>query len=69
MALVWSSAARPVIAASMCGTMPSVQPSAAIKLALAPRDRPAASVYRTPVPGVTTTISVVARNSGLTLRA
>ena len=38
------SAASPVIAATMCGTMPSVQPIAAMTLALAPRERPAASV-------------------------
>ena len=31
-ALVCSSAARPVIAAAMCGTMPSVQPNAATTL-------------------------------------
>ena len=44
MALVCSSAARPMIAAAMCGTMPSVQPNAATTLARAPRDRPVASV-------------------------
>ena len=32
------------MAASMCGTMPSVQPKAATTLARAPRDRPVAIV-------------------------
>ena len=41
-ALVCSSAARPVMAAAMCGTMPSVQPKAATTLARAPRERPVA---------------------------
>src|SRR5688572_21815312 len=49
----------------MCGTMPSVQPNAATTLAFAPRERPAASVYSTPVPGDTITISEVTRNSQL----
>ena len=43
-ALGYSSAARPVIAAAMCGMIPSVQANAAITLALAPRESPAASV-------------------------
>src|SRR5215213_2043336 len=50
-ALACRRAANPVIAASMCGTMPSVQPKAATTAALGPRDRPAASVTSTPVPG------------------
>ena len=37
-ALVCRRAARPKIAASMCGTMPSVQPKAATALARPPRD-------------------------------
>ena len=43
-ALAFRSAARPVIVATMCGTIPSVQPNAATTLARAPRERPAASV-------------------------
>ena len=43
-ALVCSNAARPMIAASMCGTMPSVQPKAATTLARAPRESPVATV-------------------------
>ena len=39
-----SSAASPMIAAAICGTMPSVQPKAATTLARAPRESPAASV-------------------------
>ena len=49
----------------MCGTMPSVQPKAATTLARAPRDRPAASVNRTPVPGEAMTISEVSKNSSV----
>src|SRR5689334_14861466 len=66
MALVCSSAARPMMAAAMWGTMPSVQPNAATMLAREPRDRPVASVNSTPVPGDTTTISEVSRKSRLT---
>jgi hypothetical protein len=33
-----------MMAAAMCGTMPSVQPKAATTLARAPRDRPVAIV-------------------------
>jgi hypothetical protein len=49
----------------MWGTMPSVHPNAAMTLARDPRERPAASVNRTPVPGDTMTISDVTRNSML----
>jgi hypothetical protein len=49
----------------MCGTMPSVQPNAATTLARAPCDSAAASVYSTPVPGETITISDVIQNSML----
>jgi hypothetical protein len=63
MALVCRSAASPVIAASMCGTIPSVQPKAATTAARVPRDRPAASVTKTPVPGEATIIRDVIRNS------
>jgi hypothetical protein len=52
-----------MMAAAMCGTMPKVQPKAATMLARDPRDRPVASVNSTPVPGETTTISDVIRNS------
>src|SRR5690242_12672941 len=55
-----------MIAAAMCGTIPSVQPNAATTLARRPRERPADSVYSTPVPGVATTISEVSRNAALT---
>ena len=64
-ALACMMAARPVTAAIMCGTMPSVQAKAATRLACQPRDTPAAMVYSAPAPGVATTISVVSRNSGL----
>jgi hypothetical protein len=47
--------------------MPIVHPNAATTLARDPRERPAASVYRTPVPGEIMTINEVTRNS--TLRA
>jgi hypothetical protein len=43
-ALVCSRAASPVIAATMCGTIPIVHPTAAMTLARAPRERPAAIV-------------------------
>ena len=43
----------------------TVQPKAATTAARVPRDRPAASVTRTPVPGDATTISEVIRNSML----
>ena len=56
-----------MIVAAMWGTMPSVHPNAATTLARDPRERPAASVYRTPVPGDTTTTSAVIRNSMLTV--
>ena len=46
--------------------MPSVQPKAATMLARDPRERPAAMVKRTPVPGETTTMSEVIRNAMLT---
>jgi hypothetical protein len=42
------------------------QANAATRLALQPREIPAATVYSTPAPGVATTISVVSRNSGVT---
>jgi hypothetical protein len=42
---------------------------AAMTLARAPREKPAAIVYRTPVPGVATTMSEVTRNSMLTATA
>src|SRR5436309_321176 len=51
----------------MCGTIPSVQPNAATTLVRRPRERPAATVYRTPVPGETTIRSVVSRKATLTL--
>src|SRR5262249_35414452 len=54
-----------MIAAAMCGTMPSVQPNAATMLAREPRDRPVAKVNSTPVPGEITTISDVSRKSRL----
>src|SRR5262245_51030799 len=65
-ALACMMAARPVTAAIMCGRIPSVQASAATRLARQPRDTPAATVYNTPAPGVATTMSVVSRNSGVT---
>jgi hypothetical protein len=65
-ALACMMAARPVTAAIMCGTIPSVQANAATRLARQPREIPAATVYSTPAPGVATTISVVSRNSGVT---
>ena len=43
-------AASPVIAATMCGRTPRVQPKAAMMPALEPRDRPAAMEYTAPVP-------------------
>src|SRR5918998_2097979 len=49
------------MAATMCGTMPTVQPMAATRLARRPRPSPAAMVNRAPVPGVTTTTRVVSR--------
>src|SRR5262245_106946 len=55
-----------MIAAAMCGTMPSVHPNAATTLARDPRERPAASVNRTPVPGETMMISEVTRKSIVT---
>ena len=66
-ALACMMAARPVTAAIMCGTMPSVQANAATRLACQPRETPAARVYSTPAPGVATTMSVVSRNSGVTV--
>ena len=66
-ALACMMAARPVTAAIMCGTIPSVQAKAATRLARQPREIPAATVYSTPAPGVATTISVVSRNSGVTV--
>jgi hypothetical protein len=45
--------------------IPSVQANAAKTLARAPRERPAARVNRTPVPGDATTISDVNKNSVL----
>jgi hypothetical protein len=57
--------AKPRIAASMCGMIPSVHPNAATTLARAPRASPAASVKSTPVPGEATTMSDVTRNSTL----
>ena len=60
-----SSAAVPVIAAARCGTMPSVQPAAAIRLARAPRDKPAAIVNSAPVPGVATMTSDVNKKATL----
>ena len=43
-ALVCSSAARPVIAAAMCGRIAIVQPNAATVLARRPAARPVATV-------------------------
>jgi hypothetical protein len=54
-ALVCSSAASPVTAASMFGAIPSVHPNAATTLPRTPRDSPGASVISTPVPGEATT--------------
>src|ERR1700755_2405439 len=51
------------MAAAICGTMPSVQPNAAATLARDPRLSAAASVYSTPVPGETMTISEVMRKA------
>ena len=65
-ALAYNSVARPVMAAAMCGMIPSVHANAAITLARAPWARPAARVYSTPIPGDATTMKVVIRNSGLT---
>src|SRR3954451_7178150 len=45
------------MAAAICGRMPSVHPTAAATLIRDPRVSAAASVYSTPVPGETTTIS------------
>jgi hypothetical protein len=61
-ALVCSNAASPNTAASRRGTMPSVQPKAATTLACQPRERSAASVKSTPMPGEATTISDVIRS-------
>src|SRR6478672_10587330 len=66
-ALACMMAAKPVTAAIMCGTIPSVHANAATRLARQPREIPAATVYSTPAPGVATTISVVSRNSGVTV--
>ena len=63
--LALSNAASPVIAATMCGRTPKVQPNAATALARAPRDMPA-TVNKTPVPGVATITSVVNKNATLT---
>jgi hypothetical protein len=49
--------------------MPMVQPKAATMLARKPRERPVASVKITPVPGDTTTMNEVTRNSRLTVDA
>jgi hypothetical protein len=46
--------------------MPRVHPNAATMLDRRPRERPVASVYRTPVPGDTTTTSDVTRKPVLT---
>jgi hypothetical protein len=46
--------------------IPSVHPMAAITLARAPRERPAASVKSTPVPGEMTTTRDVKMNAVLT---
>src|SRR3954451_24159723 len=62
-ALVCSTAASPSIAAARCGTIPSVQPNAAATLIRDPRVSAAASVYSTPVPGDTITISEVIRKA------
>jgi len=53
----------------MCGTMPSVQPAVATKLARDPRESPAVIVNSAPVPGVATMINVVTKapHSSLTL--
>src|SRR3954454_4532479 len=56
-----------MMAAAMCGTMPSVQPKAATTLARDPRESPAARVNSTPVPGETITMSEVMRNSRVTI--
>src|SRR4051794_5466087 len=60
--LACSSAASPVIAASRCGTVPSVHAKAASTLARGPRDRPADRVKSAPVPGVATMTNDVSRN-------
>ena len=65
MALVCMTAARPSTVASRCGTMPSVQPAEANRLARRPIVSPAETVKTTPVPGMSTTISEVTRNSRL----
>lgn len=62
-ALACSSAASPVSAAAMCGTMPRVQPRAVAAAARGPLDSPAARVSTTPVPGVAITTREVSRNS------
>src|SRR5918995_4116172 len=61
--LAYNKAASPVMAATRCGTIPSVQPSAAIKLARRPVEMAAATVYSTPGPGVTTITKVVNKNA------
>src|SRR5450631_1272271 len=53
------------MAAARCGTIPSVQPTAATTLARLPWASPAAIVYNTPVPGVATMINDVSRNAVL----
>jgi hypothetical protein len=50
------------MAASICGTMPSVQPKAAAMLGRAPEVSATASVYNTPVPGDATTNREVNRH-------
>src|SRR5262249_41101561 len=64
--LACSRAASPVMAASRCGTIPSVQANAASTLARGPRDRPADSVKSAPVPGVATMTSDVTRKVQVT---
>ena len=47
--------------------MPSVQPSAAYTLAMRLWVRPVETVNSTPVPGMSTTMSEVSRNSGVSM--
>ena len=67
LALVCMTAAKPKTVARRCGTMPAAQPSAAKRLAFRPRMRPVETVNTTPVPGTSTTISEVMRNSRETI--
>ncbi|MNU00727.1 hypothetical protein D3C72_2439360 [compost metagenome] len=57
------TAARPRMVASRCGTIPSVQPSEASTPARRPCSSAVDTVKITPVPGMSTTMSEVMRNS------